>query len=484
MTSFDMLRFAEVAFLLYFFGLHGTHIMLNLLSFLSLSRYMPQRVLDNLPQVYAGFEPPISVLVPAHNEEQTIVSSVRSLLQLNYSDFEILVINDGSADRTLDLLIREFSLIRLPKDLPVNLQTRPVRGLYRSQNHHNLRVIDKQNGGKADALNAGINCASYALFCAVDADSILERDSLQRVVHPFVLDPLTVATGGTVRIANGCEVRGGFLVKRGLPRNPLALFQIVEYLRAFLFGRMGWSPLNAMLIISGAFGLFRREAVIAVGGYSTKTVGEDMELIVRLHRQLRLAGKPYRITFVPDPICWTQAPENLKTLRNQRVRWQRGLSESLKTHIRLLFHRKGGVVGWVAYPYMVLFEWLEPLIVLAGYTLFMTGYFTGSISFPVMLAFLVAAVGLGIMVSTSALLLEELSFHIYPKPKHVIILLFVALVENLGYRQLTSVWRFMGLAKWIFRRKAIWGEMNRTDFTQTGQAHIPRRTREAVSNTG
>jgi cellulose synthase/poly-beta-1,6-N-acetylglucosamine synthase-like glycosyltransferase len=474
----------EFAFLLYFMAFHGSTLALNLISFVALSRHMSKRILDDLPQTFSGFEPPISVLVPAYNEEQTIATSVHSLLQLNYSDFEILVINDGSSDRTLDVLINEFSLMELPKAIPSELPTKPVQAVYRSRVHHNLKVIDKENGGKADALNTGINCSSYALFCAVDADSILERDSLQRVAQPFVMDARTVASGGTVRVANGCEVLGGFLVKRGLPHNALALFQILEYLRAFLFGRMGWSPLNAMLIISGAFGLFRKETVVSAGGYSTKTVGEDMELIVRLHRHLRGSGEPYRIAFVPDPICWTQAPENLKALRSQRVRWQRGLSESLVTHFRLLFGRRGGVVGWIAFPYMVVFEWLEPVFTLMGYGFLAGASLSGSISPIATMEFLAAAIGLGIMVSTSALLLEEVSFHIYPKPKHVAVLFLIALAENFGYRQLNSLWRLTGLVKWVSRRKAVWGNMMRTELGKAAGPGVSVGTPEAVAEGG
>src|SRR6185369_10958297 len=284
--------------------------------------------LTRLPEIFTGFEPKISVLVPAYNEEANIAASIRSLLQLDYPDYEVVVINDGSRDRTLDVLREEFALQEFPEAFLVRLQTRPVRGLYRSLVHPQLRVIDKVNGGKADALNAGINGARFPLFCGVDADSILQQDSLRLVARPFLEDPSTVACGGTIRIANGCQMSGGALVRAGVPRSYLALCQTVEYLRAFLFGRAGWSPLNALLIISGAFGLFDKEVVVQVGGYRTDSIGEDMELVVRLHRILRKRRQKYRIALVPDPVCWTEAPEDLQTLKNQRVRWQRGLSDS------------------------------------------------------------------------------------------------------------------------------------------------------------
>jgi cellulose synthase/poly-beta-1,6-N-acetylglucosamine synthase-like glycosyltransferase len=314
----------QVFFLLYFIALNGAYLALNVLSMLSLSAYMRRRAELGADIAYLGVEPPISLLVPAFNEEATIRSSVRSMLQLQYPEFEVLVINDGSRDGTLQALIEEFELVPHPEVLRRVIPHKPIRAIYRSRRYANLKVLDKENGGKADALNAGINLARHGLFCGVDADSILQRDSLLRIVQPFLEDERTVAAGGTVRIANGSEVRGGFLVQAGLPDKLLARFQIVEYLRAFLFGRLGWSPMNAVLIISGAFGLFDRERVIAVGGYSTDTVGEDMELVLKLHRHHRREGLPYRICYLPDPICWTEAPEDLGTLGRQRSRWQRG----------------------------------------------------------------------------------------------------------------------------------------------------------------
>ena len=289
----ELIIIGQWLFLLYFIGLNGGYLMLNLLSLFSLSRLMRANAIDTLPQVYSGFEPPISLLIPAYNEQATIAASIRSMLQLSYPQFEIVVINDGSRDDTLNVLMREFALLPFPEAYRSRVPTKQIRSLYRSTIYSNLRVIDKENGGKADSLNAGINVSRYPLFCAVDADSILQRDSLQRVAQPFLEDDKVIASGGTIRILNGCTASDGFLQKIELPRSPLALMQIVEYLRAFLFGRMGWSPLNAMLIISGAFGLFKKEAVVEAGGYRTDTVGEDMELVVRLHRLYRLARKPY-----------------------------------------------------------------------------------------------------------------------------------------------------------------------------------------------
>ncbi len=462
MTTNDVISFAQWFFLLFFVGINTGYILLNLLSLGALKRYVDEHSMDDMPRALSGFELPVSMLVPAYNEAATIAASVRSMLQLNYPDYEVIVINDGSRDGTMDTLRREFALVPFPEAYWQRLETKKVRAIYRSTLHPTLRVIDKDNGGKADALNAGINASRYPLFCGVDADSILERDSLKRVVEPFLENPLTIASGGTVRIANGCVVDQGFMAKVGLPTNLLALVQIVEYLRAFLFGRLGWSPLNAVLIISGAFGLFRKENVVTVGGYRSDTVGEDMELVMRLHRWHRLQRIPYRIVFVPDPICWTEAPESLRVLKNQRVRWQRGLCESLTMNLDLLFHPRGGAPGWLAFPFMLVFEWLGPLIEVTGYLFMIAAFILGIVSTEAFVTFMLVALGFGFILSVSALLLEELSFHIYPKPRQLAVLLVVVIIENFGYRQLNSLWRLWGLLKWMAGGKAKWGDMTRT----------------------
>lgn len=452
---------AQWTFLGYFIALNLGYLALNLLAFVSIWRAQSAHGAVGLPAAQGDLWPPVSLIVPCYNEQATIATSVRSLLQLEYPEFEIVVVNDGSSDATLDVLVHEFALAPFPEAYRVRLRTQPVRSVYRSARHGNIRVIDKQNGGKADALNAGINDARYPLFCSVDADSILSRDSLKRVVEPFLEDADTVAAGGTVRIANGCTVQEGFLVAPGLPRNPLALVQVIEYLRAFLFGRLGWSPINALLIISGAFGVFRKEAVVEAGGYRTDTLGEDMELVVRLHRQRRLAGKPCRITFVPDPICWTEAPEDLATLRRQRVRWQRGLAESLALNRGLLFHPRGGTPGWLAFPFMLVFEWFGPVVEVAGYAFMFVAFLLGIVSLQALAVFLFAAIGLGVLLSVNALLLEEISFHIYTRARDTLRLVIAVLIENFGYRQLNSLWRLYGLFRWITGARGDWGKMRR-----------------------
>jgi cellulose synthase/poly-beta-1,6-N-acetylglucosamine synthase-like glycosyltransferase len=323
-------------------------------------------------------------------------------------------------------------MVEFPEAYRQRLQTEKVRNIYASTRYPNVRLVDKDNGGKADALNAGINCVRYPLICSIDADCILHRTSLGRVVRPFLEDSQTVATGGVVRVLNGCTVKNGFLEKVELPRRFLPMFQNVEYLRAFLFGRMGWSPSNALLVISGAFGVFRKERIVAIGGYRTDTVGEDMDVVVRLHRQSREERRHYRITFVPDPICWTEVPSDLKSLRGQRMRWQRGLAESLVPNIGLLVSRRGGTVGWLAYPFMLLFELLGPLIEIIGYIGMIILWSLHLIPLVTFLVFLFLAVGMGIMLSTNAIFLEELSFQMYPRIGQQLRLFAAAVLENIG----------------------------------------------------
>ncbi len=457
----DLVEVAEWFFLLYFITMTAGYLCLNAVAFRVVSSSMHYKNVDEGVSLYTGFELPITLLVPAYNEEATIADSIHSLLQLSYPEFEIVVVNDGATDATLDVLIKEFSLQAIPEAYRIQIPTQPIKTIYRSTRYHNLRVVDKHNGGKADALNAGINCARYPLFCGMDADTILPRDSLFRIVRPFLEDQRTVAVGGIVRIINGCEVREGNLVRTALPKNWLALLQVNEYLRAFLFGRMGWESANGILIISGAFGLFHKGAVISVGGYRHKSIGEDMELVVRMHRVFSAQRRPYRIHFIPDPICWTEAPEDFKTLKNQRVRWQRGLAESLWMNRGLLFARNSGVAGWLAFPFMLFFEMLGPLVELAGLIFMVIAYFSGLMKFHTVAAFLILVIGLGLLLSCVALLLEELSYRIYRRPSDLLKLFLALVVENFGYRQLNNYWRLLGLLRWLFRTESKWGVMKR-----------------------
>lgn len=464
MTTRDIFLAGQWVFLAYFIGINVGYLLQNVIAALGIRKYLQTSKSYEAENVFSMLDVPISLVVPAYNESASIITSVKAMLQLEYSQYELIIVNDGSSDDMLQKLIDEFDMREFPEAYRARVKCAPVRGVYRSTRISNLRVVDKENGGsKADASNAGMNISRYPLVCVVDADSILQPDSLRRVVRPFLEDPTTVAVGGTVRIANGCTVRQGFLEKVGLPRNFLALVQVVEYLRAFLFGRMGWSPINGLLIISGAFGLFHKETLIEAGGFNANAIGEDMELVLRLHRLMKAKRKPYRITFVPDPVCWTDAPENLRDLKSQRIRWQQGLGQSLALNKSLITNVRGGAVSWIAIPFYIVFELFGPIIEVAGYLFIIASAWMGWLSFPEAAIFLGLAIGLGVLLSTSAIMLEEISFRMYPRFRQLMLLYLIAIIENFGFRQLTAIWRFQGLIRWLRGGKHTWETLTRSD---------------------
>jgi cellulose synthase/poly-beta-1,6-N-acetylglucosamine synthase-like glycosyltransferase len=450
--------------ILYFLALNGFYLATSLFAYGAHRRYaLRLKTVDLERFLRTGGAPPITLISPAFNEEATLVEAVRSLLSLNYPEFEVLVSNDGSTDNTLEVLTKAFNLGPVDRVPMGGIPTESVRGTYRSRRYPNLWVLDKENGGKADALNAGINYCRSALFCAMDADTILERDSLLRIVQPFLEESTTVAAGGIIRIANGCVIKKGQVERVGLPGNVVARFQVMEYLRAFLAVRMGWDALGSTLIISGAFGVFDRSLVVEVGGYSTTTVGEDMELIVRLHRHCRERRVPYRIGFVPDPVAWTECPETLAVLGRQRDRWQRGLMESLIRHRAMLFNPRYGRLGLVAYPYFFFLEMIGPLVETLGYAVFALTLLAGKAAVAYVMAFLAVAFGFGMVLSLSAVCLEEITFRRYPERKDLLSLFLIAVLENLGYRQLNTYWRMKGTIMGL-RGRGGWGTMTRKGF--------------------
>jgi cellulose synthase/poly-beta-1,6-N-acetylglucosamine synthase-like glycosyltransferase len=459
---FTVLEWYTAFVLLFFFAINSYYLVLTIAGFWrTLRAFKEVRRPDQRRLLRSPLTPPISVLAPAFNEEANVVENVRSLLMLDYPLFEVILINDGSRDRTLGRLVDAFDLKRSSRSFEQSLPCRPVRAVYESTTYPNLVVVDKVNGGKADALNAGLNLSLYPLFCAIDADSILEPDALLRLVRPFVDAPgVTIAAGGVVRVANGCEIHGGRVHRVQLPGRALPLIQIVEYLRAFLFGRMGWSTGNSLLVISGAFGLFEKRAAVQAGGYVTDSVGEDMELVVRMHRLRREQGKPYRIGFVPDPICWTEVPVTFRVLRRQRTRWHRGLIDTLVRHRAMIGRPRYGLVGMVALPGFLVFEMLSPLIELSGYLLLPVLWLLGILNPDGAFVFFALAIMYTILVSALAVLLEDLAFRRYLRVGDLSRLLIGAVLENFGFRQLTTWWRVRAFWEYL-RGDLTWGIMER-----------------------
>ncbi|HEX8214222.1 MAG TPA: glycosyltransferase [Allosphingosinicella sp.] len=413
---------------------------------------------------YADHAPPIAVLAPAFNEEVTIVESVNSLLALHYPQFEVIVINDGSKDCTLARMIDHYGLSPVERYYDLSVRHNPIRGLYASPRLPRLLVVDKENGGKSDALNAGINVARATLFCSIDADSLLESDALLRAVRPFIEEPeLTIAVGGTIRIANGSRISTGRVLEVKLPRNFLGLVQIVEYLRAFLMARLALSRMQVLTVISGAFGLFKRQLALEVGGYSHGTVGEDMELVVKLHRHLRDNKKRYRIEFIPEPVCWTEAPDDLTTLGRQRARWQRGALETFFKHKKMLFNPRYGRIGFLGFGQILVVDIIGPIVEVLGYLLVPMLWLVGLLAVDYLLAFLAITFTFGVFVSVATLILEEVELRRFPRASDLAVLTAVSVLENFGYRQLSNFWRLRGFWQ-FFRKQQGWGQMTRKGF--------------------
>jgi len=468
----EFLTWYEFWIIGYLFALSTVYFVLLLVGFCEMLRYrFTRQDLEETGALEAStLVPPVSVLVPAFNETATIVQSVRALLMLSYPQFEVIVINDGSTDGTLALLIEEFHLYRSARYYENKLAAKPVRAVYESMDPIPLIVVDKDNGGKADSLNVGINFARYPLVCSVDSDSLLEQDALLRVARPFLEDPeRVVAVGGIVRVANGCETSAGRVLRVDLPASWIARFQVVEYLHAFLGSRVAFSSFNSLLVISGAFGLFLKSAVLAVGGYRTATVGEDMELVVRLHHWARSLKREYRIVFQPDPVCWAQVPESLGVLKRQRNRWQRGTIETVWLHKAMIGRPRYGILGLFAFPYFVLFEMLGPLVEVTGYVLTIIGFWLHLFDWEVAFLFFIATILYGMVLSTASVVLEELSTRRYPRVRSLLLLAAASILENLGFRQLLSCWRAQAFFDLLAGKKS-WGTMERTRFDEADAA--------------
>jgi cellulose synthase/poly-beta-1,6-N-acetylglucosamine synthase-like glycosyltransferase len=415
--------------------------------------------------VSSEVSPSVSVLAPAYNEEVTVVGSVRSLLNLHYSRLEVVVINDGSKDKTIDVLVKEFDLVAVEPTYPKTIATAEIRGLYRCPHYPNLVVVDKANGGKADALNLGLQIASGDLICAMDADTLVEADALTRMVRPFLYDGGVVCAGGTLRVLNACKVKSGRVSVVRTPRQPVEGFQAVEYVRAFLFGRLGLNRMGGNLIISGAFGLFRRDAVVQAGGYAHDSVGEDMELVVRLRRLGVERKGPSKAVFIPDPVAWTEVPSSMSILGRQRDRWQRGLTDVLWRHRGMCFRKGYGGMGSFVYPYFFLIELLSPLVEATGLLLLIWEVCFGELNPPFMVLFFLCAYGYGALLSLFAMALDEAIFGRYDGVKERVLLMMWALLENCGYRQMLVWARLKGLKKFL-TGDTSWGKMERKGFTQ------------------
>lgn len=454
---------------LYGVALASVYLFLAGVSYRETKRYMRSNSFINNEVVLGSpLSPGISLLAPAFNEALNIVENVKSLLKVHYVDFEVIIINDGSSDDTLERLAQHFHLQIIPDTFDYPIPTAEIRGVYRSQKpeYHNLIVIDKENGGKADALNAGINISSKPYTSCIDVDCILEQDALTRMVKPFLTssEDEVVAAGGVIRIANSCKIFDGKISEVRLPKNLLARFQALEYIRSFLLGRMAWSRLNGLLIISGAFGMFKRQLLIEIGGYDTTTVGEDMEIVVRLRRYMHKLKRPYKVAYIPDPLCWTEVPENVEDFLKQRRRWTRGNFETLKRHRGMLFNPKYKLLGLLSYPFWVLFEWLAPLIEVVGWLVFWYHIGFGLMDNDFFLILLCSVYFFSVFFSLLAILLEENTFHQYRRRGELTKLIGMIFLELFIFHPLVTFGGLWGNFDLLFRKKG-WMKIERKGFT-------------------
>lgn len=464
-----ILDLIKYCFLSYTLFLLAGYVFIGLYSIGGVKKYLHKNSFTNYRLLAASSQTPgISILAPAYNEEANIIENVRSLLSIHYNNLEVIVINDGSKDNSMTKLLGVYELYKTEFFVNEQIPTKNVRGVYRSRNpiYSKLIVVDKENGGKADALNVGINIAAYDYVVCIDVDCILEQDALLKLVKPFLESPHTrvIATGGVVRIANGCEISNGRLLKVNLPDQFLPRVQTLEYIRAFLLGRMAWSRLGGLMLISGAFGAFDKEIMIKCGGYNPKTVGEDMELIVRMRRYMEERKFPYKVAFIPDPLCWTEAPSTFKILGRQRNRWTRGTIETLKFHRIMFFNPDYGLMGMLSYPYWFLFEFLAPLVEFAGFIIFLFLALSGSLDWRFFFSLFGLIYSFGVLYSLFAILMEVFTYNQYKRSKDILKLLLTAFIEPLIFHPFV-VWAAVQGNIDFLRKKKSWGEMTRKGFS-------------------
>ena len=462
----------ETFILFYAISIFSIYFWLAIVSAKELRRNFHDAKITNFEAVISSpFAPMITVIAPAYNESLTIVENIKALLALYYPSFEIIVVNDGSKDDSLEKTIEAFDLEKIPFVIDYKIPCKEVTGVYKSRKKafNNLTVISKINGGKADALNSGINVARGEYFISIDVDSIIDPYALQKLIKPFFeeTDKKVIATGGVIRIANSCKIEDGQLIEINVPNEFLPRCQVIEYNRAFLMGRLAWSRLDGLLLISGALGMFDKEVVIGCGGYYTKTVGEDMELVVRMRKYMVGKNEKYKVAYISDPLCWTEAPSSLKVLGSQRNRWTRGTIDTLFLHWDVFLNRKFGFMGMVSHPFWVFYEWLAPIIEFVGVLYFIAIALLGEPNWPFFYIMVFFVYFFSITFSTYAILFDHLAYHRYKKKWMIIKLILTAWVEPVLFHPLVVYWALRGNYDYFVRKKKAWGNMSRVGFAKS-----------------
>jgi cellulose synthase/poly-beta-1,6-N-acetylglucosamine synthase-like glycosyltransferase len=451
----------------------GSYVVLAVISVLETIEYMKKNSFVDYKEILSSdIAPSISIIAPAYNESLNIIENVRSLLSSHYANYDVIIVNDGSKDDSMDKLIKAYDLVKIDYLINEQISTKPLRqGIFKSTNpaFEKLIVVDKENGGKADALNMGLNLSNNKYVACIDVDCLLLEDAMQKMIKPFLetTERKVIAAGGVIRIANSCIIKDGKLLDVNFPKKILEQGQILEYIRAFLLGRMAWSRLNGLLVISGAFGLFDKKIAIKVGGYDTHTVGEDMEIIVRMRRYMEEQNLKYKVAYIPDPLCWTEAPDNYKIFISQRNRWTRGTIETLKTHRKVAFNPKYGAMGMLSYPYWLFFERLAPLIEVLGLLYFGILAYFGEVRWDYSIGFIAMAYLFSVLFSIVAIISEELTYHQYKKKGIGFHLLLIAFLEPIVVHPFIIYSAVKGNYDYYFNKKKKWGEMVRKGMTAT-----------------
>lgn len=466
-----ILDYINIVFLTYTVVLFTLFTAMGYLASRNSIHYKNKNSFDDLTKIAGSpLEPGITIIAPAYNEGLTIVENVRSLLSLRYANYEVMVVNDGSKDDTLQRMIDAYNLEKIDQRIDPNWKSKPVRGIYKSKqsSFSKLTIVDKENGGKSDALNTGMALSSNVYVGCIDVDCLLLPDALLHVAKSFYQrsKKKVIAVGGVIRVANSCTITGGELEKIRLPKNWLAKFQLLEYTRSFILGRMAWGRIDGLLIISGAFGFFDRKIALEVGGYDTNTVGEDMEIVFKMRKYMHERKEPYTIEYMPDPLCWTEVPEDLKILVNQRDRWSRGNLETLYKHREMFFNPKYGILGMLSYPYWFFYEWLSPLLEFFGFLSVILFIYLGILNFEFFITITTTVYVFSVMFSFFAILWDVYSYNEYRKTKDILTLMLCAVIEPFVFHPIVVWAAIRGNYKKLFKVQSGWGSQVRKGFAK------------------
>jgi cellulose synthase/poly-beta-1,6-N-acetylglucosamine synthase-like glycosyltransferase len=445
------------------------YMLLAVLSYFAIKKHLNAKyfIHDDV-LLKSNYIPGVSVVAPAFNEGANVVFNVKSLLSLNYPKYEVVLVNDGSTDDTLEKLIREFELIKIDFYYQEKIPTKTIRGHYKSTNpiYSKLLVVDKENGkSKADASNAGINSTKYPLFLCTDVDCILKNDTIIKLAKPFIeSEKRVIATGAGIRISNSCEVKEGFLVKIHFPKGWYPRFQELEYVRAFLFGRMAWSQLNSLLLVSGGLGMFDKEIAVEAGGYWHKSLGEDMELITRMRKYMYEKKLDFTVKYIPESLCWTEVPATREVLIRQRVRWARGLIQTLSLHKDVFFNPKYGRTAFLIFPYFFAFEFLVPILELIGIIVLIASFIFLNINYEAFLYLTLSVYFFYLNITIISILLDDILYKHYTNMKEIFILILIAIIEPICYHPVNVYASLKGYYHFFRQKEQAWGNMQRQGF--------------------